>query len=175
MNNERLAAIKNYGVKKEQKQIEQEKKFKTLKKERIAEIKKKQPLIKDLIETANACVDAGIHLGPIIAKSNWVKPQFITDGITHDFGFQIELNDYCIKHNNPTPKQGGYALAIGMVGSGCAGDSFLVNEFGIIVKGLDEPDLVFMRKSKEFLDNIDSFALSFYNYVDKITKTTTHE
>ena len=166
MEENRIKAIEAYGKRRKDEAIKKELAKKNEKEILLAKICNKAEVITSLIDTANACVRNGIHLGKFVGSLK--HPQFVTDGIDHHLGFVISNTHYPEHYKNPHPMIGGLATSIGYEGGGWNGGNFYVDGNGDVISGLEHKR--FFELAKDFLSEIDKFAEEFYAYIDNLTR-----
>ena len=129
----------------------------------IEAIRAQAEICNKLLNLGYACVINGIHLGNVDYQRHLA---FVTNGITHKFGFFIKNPSYMIHSNNASAMIGGLPDGLGYAGGGWNGDDFKVDKNGEIIVGANHPR--FMTLANDFLRDINKFEKEFYNYIDAL-------
>ena len=115
---------------------------------------------KDLLDVAKELDTQGFTLGEIKSDSNGISksPLFVSEAISHRFGFLVERNPFGEGKNlNP--------YAIGIRGGGCCGEDHTINENGDFVKFNKD---IYSRGSDYFITLFNKFENAFYEYLDNL-------
>ena len=154
----RIDAIAEYAQKKNAK-IEAEKNAEEMRRQKDVErVLECAPRIKELIATANACIDAGIEIDACHAphawqsEDTWENGTFCTNGISHKIGFVWWRGRKTI------------ITHMGAEAGGACGSVDMLTDGNSVQYGSD-------WLMGRFLDNFDAFEAAFYNYVDKKIKS----
>ena len=165
----RIERIYKYRETEEEKAAQKAKEQENLGKELIKKVKGYEPRIKELIETANACIENGIEINAYgnsldSYEDKYEKGTFVTNSITHRLGFVRPTKRFeAIKE-----------LGIN-AGGACGNWDFRTD--GVKVYSLNNADKKAKSKPsvehmKLFIGWFDYFETAFYDYVDGIVEST---
>ena len=165
----RIDNIKAYKERTEEEKIKMEKDKADKKSALVDKVKALQPRIKELIDTANACLENGIEINKSHKEfgqyyDKWEHGTFCTNGITHKIGFVWQFKDN--KFINKIEE-------MGIDGGGANGAYYLRTDGNYVISRIDrgyndkfgELDTYQLRR---FVETFDDFESAFYNYIDKI-------
>lgn len=156
--NDRINAITEFAQKREAK-IEAEKTAAEAKRQReIERVFEYAPRIKELIATANACVDNGIEIDACHAphawqsEDTWENGTFCTNGISHKIGFVWRYGKKSV------------ITHMGAEAGGACGSVDMLTDGNSVQYGTE-------WLMSRFLDNFEAFETAFYAYIDKKIKS----
>lgn len=111
--------------------------------------------IKDLIDTANACVEHGIKFWTTSANyCDYDSHHFVTDGWCHILGFEFN-------HCRPST-----ITRIGKAGGGACHYNVFTDGKTIVATGNDR-----LWALEQFVEKFDEFETKFYAYVDRVCQS----
>lgn len=163
----RLEKIVRYRERVEQKEVEEKNRMEARRQELIEQILSLAPRIKELVETANACISNGIKIS---CERHNDRNDFMAEGFYHRIGFNTISRNYIDKAATVTDIRICAGGACGRYGISTNGDE---------VYGLDsEEDYLHPSKAcrcippvnymEHFIKEFDAFEERFYNYVDSV-------
>jgi hypothetical protein len=113
--------------------------------------------IDDLIMTAKHLQANGFLLGKRVGRNN--SPEFVSEGISHQFGFVCDGNPFCDPYNLKV-------IGVGYKAGGADGETnTIINESGFI--SMNECYYKTKKKEKVEADLLD-FEKRFYKFVDTL-------
>lgn len=179
MDNNRINKIKAYAIKKEEEKRKKQKAENDKKAELIKEIKSLDSDIAELVDTANACLKAGIEINKYGKYGNYYDSYgngtFVANAISHKLGFVIEEKNA--------------VLGIGILKTGENCEFDLISEDGNVYvrrtyrdssgikqrKKVDDSFHLSVSHFEYFLKVFPAFKESFYKYVDGILEAADGE
>ena len=170
MDTNRINKIKAYAIKEEEEKRKKQKAENDKKAELIKEIKSLDSDIAELVDTANACLKAGIEINKYGKYGNYYDSYgngtFVANAISHRLGFIVENNAV-------------FGIGILCTGRDCAYD--LIVENGNVYTRSANRSWMYRKKVdtllsvshyEYFLKEFLVFKDSFYKYIDKILEVT---
>lgn len=127
-----------------------------------SQIRKLQPRIETLLETANEAILCGIEL---YRSSSSKEFNFISDGITHKVGLYPGSRAICEYRSIKDFK------FMGIINGGACGSVNFMTDGNVIVGSADKSNSIVdprVEDMEKFLREFDTFEQDFYSYIDKL-------